>query len=1825
MAMLFALSAMSAARPSEGPTSGGSVITNQAAATYADDSGETYSTVSDTVTVTVLAVASIAVAPDQTASSDTIAPREQVTRVFRVCNTGNTADSFTLTQSSITAPGTINALYFDIDGSGTLTPGDVQITLNQAVSPQLPPASCIGVLAIIDTNDTPPQSVLNISITARSTAVNAADGHREDIGTIINDVGLGARLTDPNNASLSPSKLVNGTAQAVVSMGVQFSYTIAFRNSGDTPARNVVVSDPLPAGIEYLAGSLKLNDRLLTDAADADEGLAANSNIEVRLPIVSPNESLRITFSARTNGNISAGTGLVNNANFTAANAAPVKSTDATVVVDPFGLAFAAHGGSSSPIPGARVELFQDQGGASLLTLPMNSGFAPNAANANPFATDSGGHFSFKLSASDIGSDSSDVSYFMRITAPGFLTRMIQLTLKPTKAGLFALTAHALDGQALADSGFVLVQNDLRVEDLAALVMNIPMFEASGLQINKSSDRARAEIGDILTYRVEVHNPTASTVNNVTVEDHLPSSFHYANGSALLTVTSKPQQPVEPQVNGSTLVFQLGDLAPAATAQLLYRVRVGANAGEGNQENTAVAAGTFSSGERTQTAPARATVYVTAGVFSTQQVLLGRVFIDTNQNGEFDDGDRPAPGVRLYLNNGQSVITDSEGLYNFPALGDGSVVVSLDPVSVPPHYALTDSGRMAGRSWTRLLRTPIGGGGLLRQNFALVETESASAPVSESRQVGTANPTDNQVGDERATQPAVTDQNPTAPGTYEFAATQTIDPLSSGTVRIISPKPNQVCMSPALEVEAQVELNSTVRIEINGQQVSEKNIGKRSLDRKNQIATFTFVGISLRPGPNKLRVTSVAADGSAGQPQELIIMGRGPALRLEIVADKSEIQAGGGDSTIVHVKGFDQWNNPAMDGDIGVQTSLGQLISATSETKDEARDAANKTSSKPSVAHFQSGEATLKLISSGAPGEARVRATTGLSEAEGVVHITAEVRPRILVGMAEMSFGPGIPEVGLRREQGNYRSRTAFFFSGKLFGSNMLTLSYDSQRPINRTAGRDRLFQLDPNDRAYPLFGDSSTRFEAAQTNSKLYARIDRKRSYAMFGDFEADMDAPLLGYGRKLTGVKLHLENSSGDALTLTGARPDTAFARDVFPAGSLGLLQLSSAEILPGSENVILEVRDRRNPEVIISRETLSRGLDYNLDAISGQIFMLRYISTFDYLLNLTQIVVTYEHRANSMSSAVYTARVHKNFKSIGLKFGLSTVMQTGDAQRNFFLGGVDVEKKLPRSGSLQMAWAMSSGEILGTGNFFNSQDSNHDGNAYQVTLAQPLPFRSAVVHGRYMNASAGFFNPFGGTITPGSRRGEVTFDMKPLSNSTLKLGFTTEQNHTENVNNSRATFSAAWEQVVNERFRLHLGFDHRAFNDELNDKQIGSNLITAGADVRVTDKLQLSAKREQNLGEADPTYPDQTTFGATYQVNSLTKLFFTQRLASATINPIGDFTGTGFAVSSARRETAFGVETRVGKFTAMTGRYQLENGINGTDSFAVMGLQNRLPLTKEFSLELGFERGFHLAGPNASFNSATVGFGWQPNEDFRANARYEFRDRNGNGQLLSFGAAGRVREGVTALSRIQWSRGAFGAQQNAAFDATAALAFRPTDSDRRGLLFTYTHRSLTQVIGASSVPTRDRIDSLSTDGYQQLTKRLDVYGKFALRFSANGQPQLPFVSSLSFLTQARAQYLLTRRIDWAFEARALFQPSSSTMRSTYATEAGFWAIPDLRLGGGYNFTAVSEPAGSQILPTRRGFYFTITTKLSNLFDLFGTSKAGLQQQNDKSGDKH
>jgi uncharacterized repeat protein (TIGR01451 family) len=1898
----------------------GITITNQAGATYRDDTGADYQTVSPTVTFTVKPVAGVVVTPDDTQSSGIAAPNDRLTRVFRVCNAGNRPDAYVLTSAEVAAPSTLAALNYDVNGDGLLSAGDTPVTLNSTATPVLQPGECLGVLMTVSTGAVSSGTALTLTITAKSTATNTANGAPQDKGTIINNVGSAVSLTAPENPSLPPMKLVENKDRVTTTAGSVLNYSVSFRNRGAVPARNVLLADDLPGELDYLPGTLKLGNRLLTDADDSDEGRVSGKRFEVRLPLVAPDETVMVTFQGRLNQNVIPGVGVVNTATVSGENLkTTVRTTETVAVINPYGVVYAGYSAGSVRVAGAKVVLSTDREGGVPVTISATPGFAPNEQNANPFLTDQQGQFNFALSPAQLGAPDNPAVYYLNVSAQGWRQRTLEITIHPTANNLYSATIKALDGQPVAQGGgFQLTNVPVTLDNLAALVLNIPVFEPSTLELSKIADRQHVQIGDMISYRAEARNASSIVLSDLTLTDTLPPSFNFIPGTARIQVGSSPAYAIEPAVSGSALKFVIGQIGAGERVTITYRVRIGANARDGEQINSIIGSGKYPSGDLITTPPAKAPVIVGQGVFSMRQIIIGRVFEDTNGNGLFDRGERPVAGARVYLDNGTSVITDSQGMYNFPSVEEGATVVSLDPVTVPRGFALHENGLKSGRSWTRLLRTPLGGGGLLRVSFPLLKLTSPISGTVTDISGDSAEAVDAKSASRAAAakaSPAV-ENNPRRKaistgaglraGTYERAATENIEPVAPGDLKVLSPEPNEVILAPSLSVAARVAMDYTVALELNGARVSDHNIGVKELDRKNKVATFVFVSLLARPGRNHLKVTAIAADGTPGRTVEMDVMGPGPAKRIEVVTERNEISAGGRDATTVRIRAFDEWGNPAMSGQIAVEVSLGRLPGRKGETPEApiqnanlnapllageglepATGGQNGAGTRQQIVTIEQGEATLQLVGEGAPGNAEIVARAGDVQGRGRVRIMPEVRPQLLVGLAEASFGSAAPDIALHGDDRSYRTHTEFYFKGALPKQVMMTLAYNSFRPLTRTAGRNRVFALDPLDRVYPVFGDSSSRFEDAQSNSKLYARFDRGRAFVMFGDFDVNSDnnttawqsqnlsenlassaignqalpansansgsggPQLTGYQRRLTGVKLHFENARGDYLSATGARPDTAFARDVFPGRTFGLVQLSSPDIIQGSETVVLEVRDRRSPEIILSRQTLARSVDYNLDPDLGVIFFMRPISTFDYALNLVQIVVTYEHVAVGLTSAVYTARGAKAFETAGLRVGASFVNQRQDQFGPYYLGGVDLEQKLPFNGTLQFEWGMSRGRVASGGNLFfggtgaNALDQEHNGHAFRADLRQPVNWREGLVQANFLKSDADYLNPFGSTVTPGTQRASLAFDLKPRRRSLMRFGFTDERNHTENFNNNRRTASIGWVESVHDKLRVSFGYDYRSFSDASGTalanaannaashaagntaapatfagRAVTSHLITAGAEYTPNDKLQLAVRREQNLSESDPSYPNQTTITAGYRLNSLAKIFFTQRLASQAITPVSDVMAMGFGGLSSRRETAIGVETALGRYTSLNTRYQIDNGINGTDSFAVIGLINRLPVSKQISLDLGYERGMHLAGNGQSFNNASLGFTWQPNESFRAAARYELRALNGFGQILTFGAAGKVTSSLTSLGRFQVARADYQGHGNLNINGIAALAWRPLESDRTALLFSYNHRTFEQAGQRSFEATRDRADIISTDGLFQATRRLELYGRFALKFSENGRADVPLAATLTMLGQGRAEFRFARYFDLAGEGRTLWQPSNSSQRNSLGAELGFWALADLRFGVGYNFTRAVEPtyfggvspAGS--FTQRRGVYFVISSKLSNLFNLFGTSRDGL-----------
>ena len=169
VAVLFASLATSRSHFANDSTPAETTITNRAEATY-ESEGTSFSTVSPTVSFTVHAVATLTVSPKETVPSASVTPQERITRLFRICNTGNVPNSYNIVNTDVTSPATLNSLYFDNDGSGTVTSGDPQITVGSTSSVSVAPGFCLGVLAVVDTNDVSFGSLLRIHLTAHSKA-----------------------------------------------------------------------------------------------------------------------------------------------------------------------------------------------------------------------------------------------------------------------------------------------------------------------------------------------------------------------------------------------------------------------------------------------------------------------------------------------------------------------------------------------------------------------------------------------------------------------------------------------------------------------------------------------------------------------------------------------------------------------------------------------------------------------------------------------------------------------------------------------------------------------------------------------------------------------------------------------------------------------------------------------------------------------------------------------------------------------------------------------------------------------------------------------------------------------------------------------------------------------------------------------------------------------------------------------------------------------------------------------------------------------------------------------------------------------------------------------------------------------------------------------------------------------------------------------------------------------------------------------------------------------------------------------------------------------
>ncbi|MDQ3815153.1 MAG: hypothetical protein M3347_14595, partial [Armatimonadota bacterium] len=173
-------------------------------------------------------------------------------------------------------------------------------------------------------------------------------------------------------------------------------------------------------------------------------------------------------------------------------------------------------------------------------------------------------------------------------------------------------------------------------------------------------------------------------------------------------------------------------------------------------------------------------------------------------------------------------------------------------------------------------------------------------------------------------------------------------------------------------------------------------------------------------------------------------------------------------------------------------------------------------------------------------------------------------------------------------------------------------------------------------DEFYPVYGDASIKGFEAQSTSALYVRVDKERSYVLYGDFTTNGDYSTQGFSsgrnlgdyiRSLTGFKGHHETGNFSTNFFLSHDNARQVIDEIRATGTSGPYQLRATPFIENSEKVEIIVRDREQPSVILETIPQARFTDYQIDGLTEGILFRRPIPSFDANLNPIFIRVTYE----------------------------------------------------------------------------------------------------------------------------------------------------------------------------------------------------------------------------------------------------------------------------------------------------------------------------------------------------------------------------------------------------------------------------------------------------------------------------------------------------------------------------------------------------------------------------------------------------------------------
>ena len=1076
---------------------------------------------------------------------------------------------------------------------------------------------------------------------------------------------------------------------------------------------------------------------------------------------------------------------------------------------------------------------------------------------------------------------------------------------------------------------------------------------------------------------------------------------------------------------------------------------------------------------------------------------------------------------------------------------------------------------------------------------------------------------------------------------------------SQGLVKILTPKPDAVLENISSSVIIQFPEEAKVLLQINGKAVNASQAGRTEINPVTKIVTQTWYGVVFNSGTNKLSVLTTT-DGTKYSETAInvIVPGKPDALKISTV--EAHVPADGQSAATVKGQFIDEEGETAVwDEIVTLNSSDGQFIGADLE---------------PDRPGFQvkanRGEFVASLQAGYDPRKATIQAQARDLEAYTQIQFKNTLREQpLLTGFANLRIGARGTDyydsfrdfLPLDEDNGAAIDfDSAAFLTGSL-GRWTYTGAYNSDRPLNEDSrGENRLFRsYSSSEEQYPIYGDSSTTELVTPSTDRVYFRLERNSKveladsdFFMWGDYSTEEFATesqeFSAITRQLHGFKSNY-NLGGFQLNALYANSIEGFQRDaIAPDGTSGFYFLSRRLLVPGSEDVYVELTPLNDPGNVVTRESLSFGTDYEIDYDRGTLLFKDPVRKTqvdaDGNILVRRIVATYQFESEASDSDLFAGRFRYHFdrdfeRPIWLG---STYINEDRGDQNFELYGFDALISFGEWGTLSGEYANSENQTV---------FADASGSAYRlegkVKFSQNIAARAY-----YREADAGFANNATLSFVPGQIRYGSELTARISQSTDLRFLYERQENDGvaprpldeledflnlgvdpvpgSAVDNNLSTITAGVQQRIGKAdLGLDLTYRDRQDNTTTDSLSSTSTQLRSRFSIPVINKLTFHALNDLTISEdTDAVFSDRLGVGLDYEFYSGLSLVLNHQWFTK-----GNQAGEAL--------TTLGVQGEYEPWAnaTLTGRYGITNGVAGINNTGSIGMQQKIPLAAGLDLDLNYERTFNdfdregtgtqfaqpfSVGQGASalsFESGStyaVGLRYSDNPDFTADAKFQYSDgESGSNTVISSNVTGKLSRSLTSLFSYSQANSA-----NQTFDIGTTreirlgLAYRDPKQDKFNALLRYEFEENGGLIPetiflGSGTGSKDHL--FAGEIIYAPNWRWEFYSKLAYRNSRTFIAD-DFVSSSNIsLGQFRTTYRLNYHMDLVGEARSIWQPSADYSESAFLLEAGYYLSPEFRLSAGYVFGRADD---EDFTGTRSagGPYVGMTVKLNGLLDGFG-----------------